>query len=176
MHSLYWPALDRAGERMAHRVAARAPEHPGSRGAVARRWARRVRWLAVAGAVGGPAVEVPARGAMVWALCRAGAEFCRSGRVDPTDPAVLVELRREVYQAFCARPHASQAPIRLAGVAGRWLAPAARVWTWVEGGALLWDLYAASQERRRAEAALGRLEQWAASATWQAAGVPPAPG
>lgn len=176
MQRLYWPPLDRAGAGLARRVAAGAARHPGSAGMVARRWTRRVRWMALASAVGGPAVEVPARGVLVWALYRAGAEFCVSGRVDPLDPAVLAELRRQVYVAFCARPHAGSGPLRLLGKTGRWLAPAARAWTWVEGGALLWDLYAANQERRRAEAAVGHLQQWAASISRREGGAPPAPG
>ena len=153
----YWPWLDYAGARWARSAAA-----GGRRRAGVRRWRARLWVLAALGALGGPAAELPARGALVWLLYRAGAEFCRSRGVDPTAPAVLADLRREVYRGLATPSRRSIGPgFRLFTWTGRWVAPTARAWAWVEGGSLVWELCAASQECRRLDAALGRLDLWA---------------
>ena len=175
---VYWPWLDRAGMRMARRAVAGSDRRRQDPDEMVRRWSRRLWLLAAAEAVGGPVAELPARGAVVWLLYRAGAEFCRSRGVDPTAPAVLRDLRRQVYRGLAGpSPRALGAGVRVVARTRRWVVPAARTWAWLEGASVGWDLYAANQERRRAEAALGALQRWADRvAVTEPPGGAPAPG
>lgn len=159
---VYWPWLDRAGMRMARHAVAGSQRRLKDPDEVVRRWSHRLWLLAAAEAVGGPVAELPARGAVVWLLYRAGAEFCRSRGVDPTAPAVLRDLRRQVYRGLAGPSLRSRgAGVRLVTRTHRWVVPAARTWAWLEAASVVWDLYAANQERRRAEAALAGLQRWA---------------
>ncbi len=159
---LYWPWLDWAGLRVARQAVVGRPRRLPDPDEVVRRCSHRLWLLAAAEAVGGPVAELPARGAVVWLLYRAGAEFCRSRGVDPTKPAVLRDLRRQVYRGWAGPSLRSRgAGVRLVTRTRRWVVPAARTWTWLEGASVGWDLYAANQERRRAEAALAGLRRWA---------------
>lgn len=175
---VYWPWMDRAGMRMARHAVAGRHRRLSDPDEVVRRWSHRFWLLAAAEAVGGPAAELLTRGAVVWLLYRAGAEFCRRRGVDPTAPAVLRDLRRQVYRGL-AGPSARRlgAGVRVVTRTRRWVVPAARTWVWLEGASVVWDFYAANQERRRAEAALGALQRWADRLpVTEPPGGPPAPG
>ncbi len=178
MAAVYWPWLDRAGMRIAHRAVAGSPHRLEDPDAVVRRWSRRLWLLAAAEAVGGPIAELPVRGAVVWLLYRAGAEFCRTRGVDPTAPAVLRDLRRQVYRGLAGpSPRSLGAGVRVVTRTRRWVVPAARAWAWLDGASVVWELYAADQERRRAEAALAALQRWADRVlVTELPGGAPAPG
>jgi hypothetical protein len=157
----YWPWADRVGWQVVRFAAtwhgsARPDAHRVAMASV-----RAIRAILAAGVAAGPLAEEGARLALVVVLYRAGGEMARARGQDAGDPAFLEQLRREVHEGlYAAGSSPSRSVLRSLRRGRRFLSPAARVWSLIEGGSLVLELYAAEQERRRAERVVHRLDAW----------------